>query len=71
MDEILGKVDHSMQLEVVLCSKQRKTLPGVKVGVKGHGENVVPNVPTPVLSPLISLSQSASVGMATDTTDSE
>ena len=67
VDEVLWKVDNSVQLEVVLGSKQWQRVSRVQVGVKGHGEDVVADVPTPVLSPLISLSQSASVGKATDT----
>ena len=67
VDEVLWKVDNSVQLEVVLGSKQWQRVSRVQVGVKGHREDVVADVPTPVLSPLISLSQSASVGKATDT----
>ena len=60
VNEVLRKVHHSVESEVVLCLKQGEGLPGVVRGVKGHGEHIVANVPTSVLVFLIGLAKPSS-----------
>ena len=59
--EVLGQVDHSVQLEIVLCTKQREGAMWGETGVKGHTEYIITKSPEPLLI-LTSLTQSIAVG---------
>ena len=61
--EVLGEINNSMKLEIILGREERQCLPQIDGGVKGHREYIVANVVATIFILLTSTSESPSVNV--------